>query len=63
MKYVLIFMLLTQEFGSVSVTAEFDDKPACTVALEALRETQSRAFDSEPHNGYLVGECYPKGSK
>lgn len=57
MKYVLIFALITEMFGSFSVTAEFGDKAACEAANEDLR-AMHRGVD-EFHNAYIHGECYP----
>lgn len=63
MKFVLIFMMYSGHFGSVSTTAEFDDKTACDVALKAIRETYQYALKEEPHDSYILGECFPKASQ
>lgn len=57
--FVLIFALLTQELGSVSLSAEFHSREACEEASEDLYEMH-RGVD-EPHNAYLHAKCYPKG--
>jgi hypothetical protein len=64
MKYVLIFMLITDGVGSFGFTAEFNDKDACEVALEAVQEARRHGLTMGMHyNGSLVGGCYPKGTK
>lgn len=63
MKFVLIFIAVATHFPPYSVTAEFDDKPACDVALKAIRETQRLTVRDEPHNAYILGECFPKASQ
>jgi hypothetical protein len=64
MKYILIFLVITDaEFGAYSLTAEFDDKPACMEVLEKLRLTRQGTFEHlEPHSANIVEGCYPKGS-
>lgn len=64
MKYVLIFLVITDAtWGAYSVTAEFDDKPACMEVLNVLHATQERTFDHlEKHSSNVVMGCYPKGT-
>lgn len=56
--FVLIFALLTQEFGSTSMSAEFDTMASCKAALRDLYELH-RSVD-EPHNAYIHAKCYRK---
>lgn len=63
MKFVLIFMMYSGHFGSVSTSAEFEDKAACDVALKSIIDTDRYASKEEPHDSYILGFCFPKASK
>lgn len=62
MKFVLIFMLITDGVGSFGTTAEFDDKAACMAALEDIHQTRLASLDAH-YNGWVLSQCYPKASQ
>lgn len=62
MKFILIFIAIQTQFASYSATAEFDDEPACEVALRALRQTQRYTVKVRPHSAVILAECFQKGS-
>lgn len=64
MKYVLIFMLITDGVGSFGFTAEFDDKAACLEALGDMENARLHSLDmGMRYNASVHRECYPKGSE
>jgi hypothetical protein len=59
MKFVLIFVYMSQYYGSYSVTQEFDTMAACTAAENRLVDN---ALDlSGRFNATVTHNCWPKG--
>lgn len=62
MKFILIFMLITDGVGSFALTAEFDDEPACVAALKKIDQTRVASLDAH-YNGWVYEDCLPKTSR
>ena len=59
MKFVLIFVYMSNWYGSYSVTAEFNDETACETAANDLVENALAL--SGKFNATIRHKCYPKG--
>lgn len=58
MKFVLIFVYMSNWYGSYSVTAEFNSEAAC---IEAANDLVKNALDlAGRFNATIKHKCYPK---
>ena len=58
MKFVLIFVYMSNWYGSYSVTAEFNSEAACQIAVNDLVEN-ARDLAGK-FNATIKHKCYPK---
>jgi hypothetical protein len=63
MKWVLIYIIVTTNYGATSVVHEFDDREACTFALEMMQRSLAGHVRDEPYfKPIMTSTCLPKSS-